>query len=252
MDVVRSGRNKGDARSEWGGEYGLDGHGGRNARRDVRVAGLRASMRRGLRRCHHCGFGASFSRGMTACGQRDRADPGVTMSNHAASTYAVTIAAVLLSAHALAADPTPELKQRPAGTAQAVGAVHTLRQIPEACARLEGVFTGNAAQPYTLSVVRSSPTCQPRARFVDFAKATPSVASGWIYNDVIRVPSAACPAQQAVVRIWRKPVDAKPQLDGQGQSRIYLEDAKQQAAAGKIPQVPMFAAQMTVEGKTCQ
>ncbi|MCC8669772.1 hypothetical protein LN461_10460 [Xanthomonas arboricola] len=189
---------------------------------------------------------------MTACGQRDRADPGVTMSNHAASKYAVTIAAVLLSAHALAADPTPELKQRPAGTAQAVGAVHTLRQIPEACARLEGVFTGNAAQPYTLSVVRSSPTCQPRARFVDFAKATPSVASGWIYNDVIRVPSAACPAQQAVVRIWRKPVDAKPQLDGQGQSRIYLEDAKQQAAAGKIPQVPMFAAQMTVEGKACQ
>nr|WP_193552610.1 hypothetical protein [Xanthomonas arboricola] len=209
-------------------------------------------MRRSLQGCHHRGFGASFSRDMTACGQRDRADPGVTMSNDAASRCAAVLAAMLFTGSAIAADPTPELKARPPGTAQAVGAVHTLRQIPEACARLEGVFTGNAAQPYTFSVVRSSPTCQPRARFVDYAKATPSVASGWIFNDVIRVPSAACPSQQAVVRVWRKPVDAKPQLDGQGQSRIYLEDAKQQAAAGKIPQVPMFAAQMAVEGKACQ
>ncbi|WP_343231475.1 hypothetical protein [Xanthomonas euvesicatoria] len=174
------------------------------------------------------------------------------MSHHAVQKYAAMLATLLLTSQAFAADPTPELKPRAPGAAQAVGAVHTLRQIPEACARLEGVFTGNAAQPYTLSVVRSSPTCQPRARFVDFAKAAPSVASGWIFNDVIRVPSAACPSQQAVVRVWRKPVDAKPQLDGQGQSRIYLEDAKQQAAAGKIPQVPMFAAQMTVEGKACQ
>lgn len=173
------------------------------------------------------------------------------MSNHAASSCVTALSALLLAGSAFAADPMPELKPRPAGTAQAVGAVHTLRQIPEACARLEGVFTGNAAQPYTLSVVRSSPACQPRARFVDYAKAAPSVASGWIFNDVIRVPSAACPSQQAVVRVWRKPVDAKPQLDGQGQSRIYLEDAKQQAAAGKIPQVPMFAAQQLMEGKAC-
>lgn len=152
---------------------------------------------------------------------------------------------------AIAAEPVPEL-QRAAGSAQAVGAAHTLRQIPEACARLEGVFTGDAAQPYKFAVVRSSPNCQPRARFVDFAKANPSEAAGWKFNDVIRVPSAACPAQQAVVRVWRKPVDAKPQLDGQGQSRIYLEDAKQQAAAGKIAQVPMYAAQMQVEGKACR
>lgn len=115
------------------------------------------------------------------------------MSHHAAQKYAAMLATLLLTSQAFAADPTPELKQRPPGTAQAIGAVHTLRQIPEACARLEGVFTGNAAQPYTLSVVRSSPTCQPRARFVDFAKAAPSVASGWIFNDVIRVPSAAVP-----------------------------------------------------------
>ncbi|MEE7561019.1 hypothetical protein HH299_15950, partial [Xanthomonas sp. Kuri4-2] len=128
----------------------------------------------------------------------------------------------------------------------------TLRQIPEACARLEGVFTGDAAQPYKFAVVRTSPSCQPRARFVDFAKAAPSEAAGWKFNELIRVPSAACPSQQAVVRVWRKPAGDKPALDGQGQSRIYLEEAKQQAAAGKIAQVPMYAAQMQVEGKACR
>jgi hypothetical protein len=154
---------------------------------------------------------------------------------------------------AMAADSTPEL-QRPVGTPQAVGVAHTLRQIPEACARLEGVFTGDAAQPYTFTTVRSSPTCQPRARFVDFDQAAPSEASGWKLNDVIRVPSAQCPSQQAVVRVWRKPADNTPQLDGQGQSRIYLEEAKQQAAAGKIARIPipLFAAQMKVEGKACR
>lgn len=152
---------------------------------------------------------------------------------------------------AMAADPVPEL-QRAAGTPQAVGAAHTLRQIPEACARLEGVFTGDAAQPYRFAAVRSSPNCQPRARFVDFDAARPSEAAGWKLNDVIRVPSAACPSQLAVVRVWRKPVDGKPPLDGQGQSRIYLEDAKKQAAAGQIAQIPMFAAQLQVEGKACR
>ncbi|MEG2981661.1 MAG: hypothetical protein RR831_19330, partial [Stenotrophomonas sp.] len=62
---------------------------------------------------------------------------------------------------------------------------------------------------------------------------------------------ASCPSQQAVVRVWRLPVAQKAELDGQGQSRIYLEEAKQQAAAGKIAQIPMFAAQMAVEGKAC-
>ena len=144
----------------------------------------------------------------------------------------------------------PEL-QRAVGAAQAVGAQHTLRQIPEACARLEGVFTGEAAQPYRFAVVRTSEQCQPRARFVDFAKAQPSVEKGWKLNDVIRVPNAACPAQQAVVRVWRMPVAVSNERDGQGQSRIYLEDAKKQAAAGEIPKVTMFAAEQTLEGKTC-
>lgn len=157
----------------------------------------------------------------------------------------------LLPAVAASAADTPEL-QRAVGAPQALGAAHTLRQIPEACARLEGVFTADAATPYKFAVVRTSEQCQPRARFVDFDKAQPSEAKGWKLNDVIRVPSASCPAQQAVVRVWRLPVDQKPTLDGQGQSRIYLEEAKKQAAAGKIAQVPMFAAQLKVEGNACR
>jgi hypothetical protein len=51
--------------------------------------------------------------------------------------------------------------------------------------------------------------------------------------------------------VWRKPVDQTIKLDRQGQSRIYLEESKQAAAAGKIAAVPMFAAEMGVEGKPC-
>ncbi|WP_447935503.1 hypothetical protein [Stenotrophomonas lactitubi] len=158
--------------------------------------------------------------------------------------------AVLAPALPAFAAEAPEL-QRAVGAPQAVGAVHTLRQIPEACARLEGAFTGQATEPYRFSAVRTSEQCQPRARFVDYTKAQPSADKGWKLNDVIRVPNAACPAQQAVVRVWRLPVNNAQALDGQGQSRIYLEEAKKQAAAGKIPQVTMFAAQLQMEGKAC-
>ena len=99
--------------------------------------------------------------------------------------------------------------------------------------------------------MRTSEQCQPRARYVDYAKAQPSADKGWKLNDVIRVPSAACPAQQAVVRVWRLPMNNSQALDGQGQSRIYLEEAKKQAAAGQIPKVTMFAAQLQMEGKAC-
>ena len=159
---------------------------------------------------------------------------------------------VPMSAGVFAA-PVPAAEiQRPVGTPQATGAVHTLRAIPEACARLEGAFTGDAAAPYKFSAVRTSPQCQPRARFVDYAKAQPSEAKGWKLNDVIRVPARACPKQQAVVRVWRKPADNKPVLDGQGSARVYLEEAKQDAAAGKpLPAVTLYAAEMKVEGKGC-
>ncbi len=72
----------------------------------------------------------------------------------ASSWYCVAL--LLLGPTAAAAESTPEL-QRPTGAPQAIGTPHTLRQIPEACARLEGVFTGQAAEPYRFSVVRSSP-----------------------------------------------------------------------------------------------
>lgn len=154
------------------------------------------------------------------------------------------------TAPALAADPRPEIT-RDAVQPQQVGVVHTLRQIPEACARIEGAFTGDAAEPYRFAVVRTSPNCQPRARFVDAAKAKPSQADGWLFNDLIRVPNAGCASQQAVVRVWRRPVEQAVKLDGQGQSRVYLDDAKQAAAGGKLAAIPMFAAEMGVEGEAC-
>lgn len=164
----------------------------------------------------------------------------------------VLVLLAALSLPAVAADPAPEIT-RAVGTPQATGVVHTLRQIPEACARIEGAFTGQATDPYKFAVVRTSPTCQQRARFVDAAKAKPTAAAGWVFNDLIRVPSAACPTQQAVVRVWRKPVAvAPPKLDGQGKSRLYLDEQRKAAAAGKLAAVPMFAAAMAVEGTPCR
>ena len=111
------------------------------------------------------------------------------------------------------------------------------------------LLTGQADDPYAFTVVRISPECQPRARFVDAAKAQPSQAKGWKFNDLIRVPNASCPSQQAVVRVWRKPVAVQPPgLDAQGQSRIYLDEQRQAAAAGKLAAVPMYAATMALEG----
>ena len=152
---------------------------------------------------------------------------------------------------AVAADLKPEIT-REAVKPQAIGVAHTLRTIPEACARIEGVFTGEAADPYTFAVVRTSPNCQPRARFVDAAKAKPSEKAGWKFNDLIRVPNASCGTQLAVVRVWRKPADAAPpKLDGQGKSRIYLDESRKLAEANKLAAVPMFAAAMAVEGVPC-
>ena len=162
---------------------------------------------------------------------------------------ALSLAFVLAAAPPVhAADPKPEIARAPAKP-QALNAVHTLRQIPEACARLEGMFTGDAADPYAFAVVRISPECQPRARFVDAAKAPPSVASGWKLNDLIRVPSAACASQQAVVHVWRKPQASAqpPKLDAQGRSRLYLEE-QMKAAKSQPVALPMYAATMAVEG----
>ncbi len=165
------------------------------------------------------------------------------------------LAVLLLLAVALpafAGDPTPEIKRDPAAP-QAIGELHTLRGIPEACARLEGMFTGQASEPYKFSAVRSSPNCQARARFVDADKAMPSAKQGWIFNDLIRVPNAACATQQAVVRVWRRPANAvPPKLDSQGRSRIYLQESVAKAKAGTLPPIPMYAATLTMEGLPCR
>lgn len=156
-----------------------------------------------------------------------------------------------LALPAVAAAAKPEITREP-GEPQQPGVVHTVRTIPEACSRLEGMFTGDAAQPYRFATVKSSPNCQARARFVDFTKAQPSEAKGWKFNDEIRVPSAACPSQLAVVRVWRKPgAAAPPELDTQGRSRIYLQDASAKAKQRSAPQVPVYAAEMTMEGRGC-
>lgn len=157
----------------------------------------------------------------------------------------------MISFNALA--QSPEIKRTEQAKPQKNGVVHTLRQIPEACARLEGAFTGDANEPYKFAPVKTSERCQPRARFVDAEKAKPSEAQGWILNDLIRIPSEACTGQEAVITVWRRPVaNQTPKLDGQGRARIYLEDAKKTAEAGKIPAIPMFAAALKMDGKSCK
>lgn len=153
---------------------------------------------------------------------------------------------------AMASDPAPEIK-RDAAAPQATGALHSLKTIPEACARIQGQFTGDPAQPYKFEVVRTSANCQARARLVDADKAKPGADQGWIFNDLIRIPSADCRTQQAVVRVWRLPVDAvPPDLDAQGRSRIYFKDSMDKARADKLAPIPVYAASMAVEGLPCK
>ena len=162
------------------------------------------------------------------------------------------VLASLLAAPAAAADTAPEIT-RDAAPPQAVGALHTLRSIPEACATLTGKFTGKADAPYALDAVRSSSNCHPRARLVDAEKAGIPGKAGWILNDRIRVPSAACPSLQAVVEVWRRPGEAAvPAKDGQGQARIYLREGIAKARAGALAALPVYAVQLAVEGKPCR
>lgn len=142
--------------------------------------------------------------------------------------------------------------RRPPANPQAVGVLHTLRTIPEACARLEGRFTGEAKTPYAFAAMRTGERCQPRAKLVDAVVAKPSAADGWILNDVIRVPASACTTQQAVVRIWRKPAgSAVPTMDAQGRARVYLKDGLDAADAGTLGAIPQYAVAMAVEGRGC-
>lgn len=140
----------------------------------------------------------------------------------------------------------PEI-QRPPAPPQAVGVLHSIRTIPEACVRLEGRFTGTADAPYAIAAVRTSPRCQPRARFVDAEQAKPDAASGWRLNDRIVVPNAACPSQRAVIDVWRRPGEARPPaLDAQGRARVYLGGPDRAQAAPAQP--TLYAARRSLQG----
>ena len=141
--------------------------------------------------------------------------------------------------------------QRPPATAQAVGTLHTVRQVPEACTRIEGRFTGHGDAPYDMQLLRTGAQCQPRAAWLDFAQVTPD-ENGWKLNDRIRIPAADCPGQQAVVEVWRRPVVQPLTRDGQGKVRVYLGDAKQQAEAGQLAELPAYAVRMEVQGQPCR
>lgn len=167
---------------------------------------------------------------------------------------ASSLIAMTLPTHAAGAaqDPEPEIQRQPA-VAQAVGEAHTLRVIPEACTRLEGRFTGVPATPYKLAAVRTSERCQARARMVDAVSAKASAATGWVLNDEIRIPSASCATQQAVVRVWRKDANAvPPKLDAQGRSRIYLKEGLDAARQGDLGAIPVYATAMAMQGTACR
>jgi len=171
-------------------------------------------------------------------------------SRHATES-AFVLALVLLLAPALATAQTPEVRRAPFPP-QTTGTVHTIRIIPETCAYLQGGFVADPARPYRFGAARTSKRCQARARLFDPAQAQPSAATGWILNDLIRIPSADCPARQAVIHVWRKPANnVPPPADAQGRPRIYLEDAKRQAEAGRIAPLAQYAAVLTMEGRGC-
>lgn len=161
---------------------------------------------------------------------------------------ALSVLIIIVAGTVHAADEKPEI-QRPIGSAQAVGALHSLRTIPEACTRVQGKFTGDAANPYDIAMVRSSERCQARALMVELAETRDGRTADWRLNDVVRVPNAACPNQQAVLRVWRHPGSvAPPKLDAQGRSRVYLQDRMK---AGQSKNLPKYALEFRVEGKGC-
>lgn len=176
--------------------------------------------------------------------------PGVQAAVFRQAVLLAVLAAAAAVAAPLRAQTTVSVQEQ-TGAPQAVGAAHTVRIIPEACTRLEGVFTGDAAAPYRIQAVQTSPACQPRARYVDPAQARPSAAGGWVARTVTRIPQAGCPARQAVVRVWHKPVQQDLARDAQGKVRIYLQDAQKQAAAGQLRALPEYSAQLEVARASC-
>jgi hypothetical protein len=144
----------------------------------------------------------------------------------------------LLLAAGAASAATPEITRAPA-TPQAPGTAHTLRNVPEACVRLEGRFGADPTAPYALTL-HARPGCTPRAGFdADIGTGAPA-GEGWILNDVLRVPRADRPACVASVSVWRHPGALAPiAQDGQRRVRMYLDQDRKPAG-----ERPRFAASL--------
>ena len=142
---------------------------------------------------------------------------------------------LLYLAAGLACAATPEI-ERPPVSPQTAGTPHTLRLVPEACLRIDGVF---AASGYQVTL-HPRPGCQPRARFEPVAGIAAPGGEGWILNDVLRVPRADRPECVATISVWRHPGALAPiEQDGQQRVRLYLDE--KQAPAEK----PRFAATLS-------
>ena len=159
-------------------------------------------------------------------------------------TVPLILAALLAVSLQAAAAPSQPVTLT--GAPQADGAVHTLRQIPEACVRIEGRYTGQEGRPYALAVVPLGGTCQPRARFAGERPATELAAeAGWQATQRIAVPSAACPERIMTLTVWQREGAGLPPADGQGQTRVYLKDAARQATASQDRR-PAYAVSQTL------
>lgn len=147
------------------------------------------------------------------------------------------------------AQPAPEVRRDGPLPAQPAGAAHTLRIIPETCRYLRGRFTGDARAPYAVDAVARGGRCQARARLraVDTAPG-----EGWLLNDVLRVPHAACPGFEAVVTIWRRSGgNLPPARDAQGRVRLYLQDEKQRAERSALERLGEYAYVVATDGAGC-
>jgi hypothetical protein len=207
-----------------------------------------AVSRRSLSWCS--AFAARFSGGL-ARWRFPQTNEAAAMKSRNPWPATALLALLPLLASAQNGNAGPPEIQRPPGTAQAVGALHTVRQIPEACTRIEGRFTGQADAPYDMRVVRTDVRCQPRAALVDFAQVQANAAA-WKLNDRIQIPAAACPGQRAVVEVWRKAVSQPLERDGQGQVRIYLDEMRRQVATDRLAALPAYAVRLEMEGQPCR
>lgn len=138
--------------------------------------------------------------------------------------------------------PTTPTSQAPTTEAhpQALGLRHTIRQIPEACVRLEGVFTDSKTTPYNVDVVPISNRCQPRAQFVPYSAR--SCKSGqWKTQSQIHIPRADCSLCSATITVFTCPNSPPHWQDGRGNIRIYLNPKDPQHQDNIA--LPLFSAQ---------